>query len=184
MTGAWFRSIYSNSQTLQRPVSDVVGGVTVGQRYVGIYDTLEGRVNTRFNTNFMFDTQIPRLGLIFSTAVECLWRTSTAELPQNNTPSAYIDVADGLEHPYTPEAVAAEPLLRYLDKPSVTDVQSLSVPMALYVNLKATKEIGRRMRVAVFVNRILDYLPDYTSNGFVVRRSADAYFGMEINLTL
>ena len=183
ITGAWFRSTYSNSMRLQRPVGDVVNGTSVSDRYVGIYDTDEGRVNEQFNTNFMFDTQISRLGLIFSTTVECMWRTSTEELPDNHTPSAYIDVHDGMEHPYTEEAVAAEPLLRFLSKQN-TSSQKLMVPMAMYVNLKATKEIGRYMRIALFVNRILDCLPDYTSNGLLVRRSSGLYFGMELNFTI
>lgn len=184
VTGAWFRSVYSNSQRVQRSVGDVAGGVAVGQYYAGVYNTLEGRVNTRFNTNFMFDTQVARLGLIFSTTVECMWLTSTTELPENGTPEAYIDVADGSEHPYTAEAVAANPLLAYLSKSSASVPQTLSVPPAVYVNLKATKEIGKLMRVAVFVNRIIDRLPDYKSNGITVRRGTDAYFGMEINITI
>ncbi|MBO5267291.1 MAG: TonB-dependent receptor plug domain-containing protein [Muribaculaceae bacterium] len=183
ITGAWFRSTYSNSMRLQRPVGDVVSGTAVSDRFVGIYDTDEGRVNEQFNTNFMFDTQISRLGLIFSTTVECMWRTSTEELPDNHTPSAYIDVRDGKEHPYTEEAVAAEPLLRFLSKQN-TSSQKLTVPLAMYVNLKATKEIGRYMRIALFVNRILDCLPDYTSNGLLVRRSSGLYFGMELNFTI
>ncbi|MDE6334736.1 MAG: TonB-dependent receptor plug domain-containing protein, partial [Muribaculaceae bacterium] len=183
ITGAWFRSTYSNSMRLQRPVNDVVDGVAVSDRYIGIYDTTEGRVNERVNTNFLFDTQIKSLGLIFSTAIECMWRTSTEELPDNNTPFAYISVADGLEHPYTAQAVAADPLLRYLDKKNST-AQRNSIPMAAYVNLKASKEIGNYMRIALFVNRILDYLPDYTSNGMIVRRSSGLYFGMELNLTI
>ncbi len=183
VTGAWFRSTYSNSMRIQRPVSDVVGGVAVSDRYIGIYDTTEGRVNEKFNTNFLFDTQIRRLGLIFSTAVECMWRTTTEELPDNRTPYAYISAADGLEHPYTVEAVAADPLLKFLEKPTAA-MQRLSVPMAVYVNFKASKEIGRYMCIALFVNRILDYLPDYTSNGFTVRRSSGLYFGMELNISI
>ncbi len=58
------------------------------------------------------------------------------------------------------------------------------VPIALYVNLKATKQIGRKVRLSAFVNRILDYLPDYTANGLRVRRTSEAYFGMEATLTL
>ena len=91
--------------------------------------------------------------------------------------------SDGKEHPYTEEAVAAEPLLRFLSKQN-TSSQKLTVPMAMYVNLKATKEIGRYMRIALFVNRILDCLPDYTSNGLLVRRSSGLYFGMELNFTI
>jgi len=183
VTGAWFRSVYSNSQRLQRTVNDVVGGQAVYQRYVGIYQVDEGRLNERINTNFLFDTQIPRLGLIFSTGVECMWHVKTRSLAANWTPVAYVSVADGMEHAYTPEAVAADPLLRYLEKPA-TDTQWVSIPTAVYVNLKVTKKIGRYLNLSAFANRIVDYLPDYESNGMTVRRTADIYFGMELNLTI
>ncbi len=183
VTGAWMRSRYSNSQLLFDPVNDVVGGVAVSDRYVGLYNTDDGRVNEQFNTNFMFDTQLPRLGLVFSTTLQCMWYVKTRRLPQTGTPDAYISSVDGLLHAF--EDGAADPMLAYLIQsynPALYD--SYTVPTALYVNLKATKTIGKWLRVAVFVNRILDYLPDYKSNGLTVRRSSDAYFGMELNFTL
>ncbi len=183
ITGAWFRSVYSNSQMLQDPVSVVADGVTVSDYYIGIYDTKEGRTNNRFNTNFLFDTQIPKLGLVFSTTVECLWLTSTEALPRTGRPVSYISAEDGLTHPFTDEAVAANPILRHLIY-SVNPGIKLTTPPAIYVNLKATKRIGKYLNVALFVNRIIDYLPDYKSNGVTIRRSADAYFGMELNFTL
>ena len=177
------RSRYPNSQLLFDPVNDVVGGVAVSDRYVGLYNTDDGRVNEQFNTNFMFDTQLPRLGLVFSTTLQCMWYVKTRRLPQTGTPDAYISSVDGLLHAF--EDGAADPMLAYLIQsynPALYD--SYTVPTALYVNLKATKTIGKWLRVAVFVNRILDYLPDYKSNGLTVRRSSDAYFGMELNFTL
>ena len=60
----------------------------------------------------------------------------------------------------------------------------MSIPTAVYVNLKVTKKIGRYLNLSAFANRIVDYLPDYESNGMTVRRTADIYFGMELNLTI
>lgn len=183
VTGAWFRSTYSNSMRLQRPVSDVVGGTPVCEKFIGVYETDEGRVNERLNTNFLFDTQIPRLGLIFSTGIECVWYVRSSALRDNWSPAAYISVGDGAEHPYTSEAVAAEPLLRYLAKPSGT-THPVTIPIAVFVNIKVTKKVGRRLTISAFADRIVDYLPDYESNGLNMRRSADLYFGMELNLTI
>jgi hypothetical protein len=59
-----------------------------------------------------------------------------------------------------------------------------TVPTALYLNLKVTKKIGRWLKMSAFVNRIVDYLPDYKSNGLTIRRTSDAYFGMEAVVTL
>ena len=56
--------------------------------------------------------------------------------------------------------------------------------MSMVVNLKVTKEIGKFMRLSFFANKILDYLPDYTANGKVIRRNASPYFGVEAGFTI
>ena len=184
VTGAWFRSLYSNSQSLFKPVSDVVGNTAVSDRYVGLYDTEEGRENSQFNTNFTFDTQVPRWGLVFTTSVQCMWYVRTRRLAENGTPTHYISAADGELHPFT-SADTDDLMLQYLVRyfnPQSFDTQT--VPMAMYLNFKASKRIGRYLNISAFVNRIVDYLPAYKSNGLTIRRYADAYFGMEINLTI
>lgn len=184
VTGAWFRSTYTNSQQMYSTVSDVVAGVIVSNRYVGLYDWNDGRVNEQLNTNFMFDTQVKRWGLVFTTNVQCMWFESTRRMSQDGMPVAYIDVADGQLHPYTADLLS-HPLLQFLTKYYNSDVyKRQTTPTAVYINLKATKEIGKHLKVAVFVNRILDYLPDYKSNGLTIRRSSDPYFGMELNFSL
>lgn len=184
ITGAWFKSTYSNSQMLYSTVSDVVGDVSVSDRYVGLYDTNDGRVNEQFNTNFMLDTQVPTWGLVFTTTVQCMWYVKTTRLWQNGVPVKYLDAEDGVLHDYTVVS-ANDTYLKYLVKTYNDDVyRTQRVPLALYVNLKATKTIGRYMKLAVFVNRIIDHLPDYKSNGLIVRRSSTPYFGMELNVKL
>lgn len=184
ITGAWFRTRYSNSMMIFEPVTDVVNGVAVSDKYVGLYDTNDGRINTQFNTNFMFDTQLPRLGLVFTTTIQCMWHVKTRRLEENGTPSSYLSAEDGLLHTFDATA-ANDPALKYLIRYySPTLYDTYTIPTAVYVNLKATKTIGRWLRVSAFVNRILDYLPDYTSHGFKVRRNSEAYFGMELNFTL
>lgn len=185
VTGAWFRSTYSNSQMLYSTVSDVVDNIVINNKYIGLYDTNDGRVNEQLNTNFMFDTQVPRRGLIFTTTVQCMWFVKTTRLWQNGVPTRYMDAADGLTHDYNDEAVAGNYLLEYLVKTYNSEVyRPQRVPRAVYVNFKATKTIGRYMKLAVFVNRIIDHLPDYTSNGLTVRRSSSPYFGMEMNVKI
>lgn len=183
VTGAWFRTLYSNSQMLFDPVDDVVGGTAVSDRYVGLYDTNDGRVNEQFNTNFMFDTQIPRFGLVFTATVQCMWYVKSRRLRQDGTPKAYLDAIDGLLHDFD-SAEADAQLASLVRHYSEALFDTYTVPPALYLNLKVSKTIGRWLRMAVFVNRIADYLPSYTRNGLRVRRSADAYFGMELNFTL
>lgn len=184
INGAWFRSTYTNSLPMFETVTDVVDNRPVSDTYVGLYDWNDGRINEQFNTNFMLDTQVPEWGLIFSTSVQCVWFVSTRQMWRNGVPVSYIDVADGALHPYT-EQSAADPYLQFLIKTYNDDsFRRQTVPIALYVNLKVTKTIGRWLRLSLFANRLLDYLPDYTSNGLLIRRNVDPYFGMELNFSL
>ncbi len=184
ITGAWFHTRYSNSQMQYQSVSDVVDGAAVSNTYVGLYDSDDGRVNDQFNTNFMFDTQITRWGLIFSTSIQCMWWVKTTRLRENGVPAYYLSAIDGELHPYLPED-RNDKLLQFLVKTYSDAVyDTYKIPTAIYVNLKATKEIGKHLRIAVFVNRLIDFLPEYKSNGQVVRRSSNPYFGMELNFSI
>lgn len=184
ITGAWFKTTYSNSQMLFSEVTDVVNGSAVSDRYVGLYDYRDGRVTEQVNTNFMIDTQIPRWGLIFTTTLQCMWWVKTTRIPLDGRPVQYLDAADGEMHAYD-AAAENDPALRYLIKTYNGDTfKTVKVPFAAYLNLKATKKIGDHVKIALFVNRIIDWLPDYRANGLLVRRASNAYFGMELNLSI
>ena len=182
VSGAWFHTRYSNSRQLYQTVTDMVGDKAVSDLYVGLYDTNDGRINDQFNTNFMFDTQIPRWGLIFSSTIQCLWWVKTKRMEENGVPSGYLSAEDGELHPYMPED-ANDLIKKFLIKPINQELfRQQTIPPAVYFNFKATKKIGEWLRISAFVNRIIDYLPDYRSNGVLIRRTSSAYFGMEANL--
>ncbi len=184
VTGAWLRTTYSNSQMLFQTVSDVVDGSPVRNSFVGYYNTNDGRVNEQLSTNITFDTQIPRWGLIFTTSVQNVWYVSTTKLWQNGVPDFYLDVADGQLHPYTADS-RTDKMLQFLVQTYNSELyRRQTTPMAMYVNLKATKKVGSHLRIAVFANRLIDYLPSYKSNGLTVRRSTNPYFGMELVFSL
>ena len=184
VTGAWFRTTYSNSQMLFSEVTDVVNGSAVSDRYVGLYDYSDGRVTEQVNTNFMIDTQIPRWGLVFTTTLQCLWWVKTTRIPVNGRPVEYLDATDGKMHPYD-ESAAADETLRYLVKTYNDETfKTVRIPFAGYLNIKATKTIGKHVRIALFVNRMIDWLPDYKANGLLIRRASSAYFGMELNVSI
>lgn len=54
----------------------------------------------------------------------------------------------------------------------------------MYLNFKASKDFGKYLNLSLFVDRILDYTPDYDSNGYTIRRNINPYFGMELNFRL
>ena len=185
INGAWFRSTYSNSQPMFIPVSGhTIGNTPVSNKYIGFYETQDGSVNQSFNTNFMADTYIKRLGLSFSVTAECTWFESSKLLVQNGVPTAYMNTK-GEILPYT-EADRHHPykqwlVMQYNDEMFVKN----TVPFYMFVNLKVTKTFGNYLNLALFVDRILDYMPDYkTNSGMTVRRTSRPYFGIELNFTI
>ena len=178
--GGWYRTTYVNSIPEYSTVSTVINNTAVSDQYVGLYRWNDGYVKDRFNTNLILDTQLPKLGLIFSTSVQVTWYTASRREWQDGTPIAYLST-DGILHAYTSES-AKDAVLQWLTKSVSNDLTGFNrVPISGFINLKATKEIGRIARLALFVNQMIDYTPDYTSNGITVRRNLSPYFGMELN---
>lgn len=184
ITGAWFHTEYTNSQPMLETVTAVINNVTIKDKYVGLYDWSDGRVNDRVNTNFTFDTQIPEWKLIFTTSFQCIWLVRTKVKWKNGTPVAYLSAEDGLLHEFTDESADDIYLQQLIKTYSDDQFKPFTVPMSMTVNLKVTKEIGQYMRLAFFANKILDYLPDYEANGRVVRRNASPYFGVEASFNI
>ncbi len=184
VTGAWFRTLYQNSQPMYESVSTVVDNQPVREKYVGLYDWNDGRENDRLNTNVTFDTQIPEWKLVFTTSLQCMWLVRTQQMWKNGTPMAYLSAEDGELHDYTSESVSDPYLMQLVKNYNQDSFKPFTVPMSMVVNLKVTKEIGKYMRLSFFANKILDYLPDYTANGKVVRRNAAPYFGVEAGITI
>lgn len=184
VTGAWFRTLYQNSQPMYESVSTVVDNQPVREKYVGLYDWNDGRENDRLNTNVTFDTQIPEWKLIFTTSVQCMWLVRTQQMWKNGTPMTYLSAEDGELHDYTSESAGDPYLMQLVKNYNQDSFKPFTVPMSMVVNLKVTKEIGKYMRLSFFANKILDYLPDYTANGKVVRRNASPYFGVEAGITI
>lgn len=182
ISGAWFKTIYKNSGAQYKlPQSPVINGKEL--KYVGLYDWEDGTERQQFSTNFMFDTYLQRLGLIFSTSAQCTWFTSTRNLWNDGTPIAYID-AKGESHPFA-NADLSDAQLKYLVQTySDSYFDTNTVPFAMDINLKATKKFGKHVSIAVFVNKMLTVYPDYTrgDSDLVIRRQASPYFGMEANL--
>lgn len=185
MNGAWFRTTYKNSQAMFDPsvTTEVVNAIPVNTKYVGYYNWTEGYEKQQFNTTFILDTYLKQLGLTFSTWVECIWFESSRRLPQNGMPVAYMDVT-GKVYPFTGED-AGDTYKQWLVQRYNEEVfRKMTTPFCMYVNLKATKDFGKFLRLALFVDRLLDYAPDYKSNGYTIRRNVNPYFGMELNIKL
>lgn len=182
VNGAWFHTRLTNSDGLWYKPSTIVNGKEL--YYAGYYDDPDGSVYQSINTNFTFDTDVPRLGLNVSLTVQNMWFTSTRQLPRSGMPTQYIGI-DGEIHPWT-GADAENPYLQQLIRRySSTAFDVREVPVATQFNIKATKRFWRdRIGLALYVNRLISITPDYMQYGIVQRRYSSPYFGMEMNLKI
>lgn len=185
VNGAWLRTTYQNSQAMfsTEKLTAVVGNTAVKDLYVGLYDWTDGTVRESFNTNLIADVHIPKIGLTVSATLELNWYSATRTLEKNGTPVAYMNT-DGVLTPYTEED-KHDPYLQWLVFQYNADMFTRRVvPFAGYLNFRVQKSVTRYATVAFFVNKLLDFLPDYEVDGITIHRTASPYFGMEINLTI
>ncbi|MDE7396404.1 MAG: TonB-dependent receptor plug domain-containing protein, partial [Muribaculum sp.] len=151
ISGAYFKTVQSNSQPLWYHPTVIVNGSEL--KYVGLYDDTDGMIYKSANTNVMFDTDIPSLGLNFSVSAQTMWFTSTQTIWRDGTPTHYVGI-DGIVHPYTAES-AADPYLHQLQR-TFNSFDEVRVPVETAFNFKATKRFWKdRIFLALYVNRLL-----------------------------
>ena len=182
--GAWFHTTYSAGEPeYYAGSSQQINGITINNRYLGIYAWNNGYVKDQFTSNLIADTYLDRLGLILSATAECYWLGKTLAPTRNPRPIAYVDVA-GVEHPYT-DADATDVYKRWLVLSNVRQTQLVLRERAyMCLNMKASKQFGRYATLSFFADRLLAIAPDYEVNGYIVRRVFTPYFGMELNFKL
>ena len=191
LNGAWLRTVYSNSERMYSTEKSpgVVNGVNVQDHYIGLYNWTEGYIRESLNSNLVADVYIQQIGLTVSATLETTIYTASKTLEKNGVPEAYISSKDGQLHPYD-AAAAQDPILKTL----IFDYNSglfirRTVPFEGYLNLRVQKSITKFANIALYVNRLLDILPDYQVSGangsmVTIHRTASPYFGMEINLNI
>ena len=189
LNGAWLRTEYTNSGQMFSTEQDpgVVNGVTVFDHYIGLYDWKEGSVRESLNSNLVADVYIQKIGLTVSATFEATFYTTSRTLQRDGKPIAYMSSKDGQMHVYD-EAAASDPVLKTLTFVFKNAIRE-HVPFAGFLNLRVQKSITKYANIALYVNRLLDVLPDYRVSGadggqITIHRSASPYFGMEVNLTI
>lgn len=183
--GAWFDSQYRNSMPVYQPMGKEIILDGKKQQYIGLYHTDDGYSQQNFTSKLTIDNYLPDLGMSFMTSFQFSWFAKNKNTPKNGMPISYIGI-DGIELPYTTaslqDPVLQHLLIRYNDS---MFLQS-KTPMRMNINLKATKNIGKKIRLAMFVNRLLQYNKSYQSNGIEFRSRGlnSPYFGMELNVNI
>jgi hypothetical protein len=191
VNGAWLRTVYSNSERMfsTEKSPGVVNGVNVQDHYIGLYNWTEGYIRESLNSNIVADVHIPKIGLTVSATFEMTFFTASKTLEKNGRPESYIASSDGLLHPYD-AAAEQDAILKTLIFDYNTGLfERRTVPFEGYLNLRVQKTITKYATIALYVNRLLDVLPDYKVSGanggqVTIHRTASPYFGMEINLNI
>jgi len=180
--GAYFRTEYENSVPEYYRPSYIVQGKPFP--YIGVYDRNDGTLYEVLNTNLMFDTQIPRLGLIFSTSLQCQWFTGQQSKENDPAPIGYIDKT--LTYHQWSDAAEKDGVLSLLVRDYTSTMYEYTrVPFSMNVNLKVSKKLYRdKVTCSLFVNKIFDVTPNYYHNDALVRRSVTPYFGMELDFRI
>lgn len=186
INGAWLRTVYQNSHAMfsTDKLNQTVDNTAVKDLYIGLYDWNDGTIRENLNTNIIADVYIKKIGLTVSATFELNWYTATQTIEKNGTPIAYISAKDGKLHAYS-EADKTDKYLQWLNFNYNPDVfRRKNIPFAGFLNLRVQKSITKYANIALYVNKLLDYMPDYEVDGITIHRAASPYFGMEVNLTL
>lgn len=184
ISGAYLRTVYSNSEGFYSKSNKVIDNNPIP--YVGWYEEPDGLIRRSFNTNFMFDTYLEKLKLLFSFSAQCHWFSDQQTERKSGVPVYYVD-KQGNKYAYT-EQSAEDMYLQWLKVPynEVLFERSKLEHFNLNVNLKVTKRLYQdRINLALFVNRLLSIYPDYHRNGTRIRQiGRSPYFGMELNFNI
>lgn len=182
LQGAWYRTLYGNSLPMAyRPIV-VIGGRKYP--YVGFYYGRHDRDTERFHTLVRTDTHIPSLKMIFSCHMQMIWFTARQDMHYSGMPEYWVDEY-GKRHDGK-DLDLKDPLQKQLYTPVPDYVfDRWKEPMSASLNVKMTKEIGKNIKVSLFVNNLLTYDPVYESNLKTKHQAwRTPFFGSELRLKL
>lgn len=159
--------------------------------YVGIYETSGLLSNVQkwklCSSRFQCITQVPRIGLITSLALQAVWLDKQQRGMGHRkriNPVFYLD-SEGNSHKFTP-AMAADN--RYsdlvLDAGTSAMFQEDSFGPYFLLNLRVTKEIGKHVSVAFCANNLTRSKPKRWSHSTQQYSllNPDLYYGAELNI--
>ncbi|MCE1198788.1 MAG: TonB-dependent receptor [Marinilabiliales bacterium] len=170
----------------------------------------KSNIHQRLNTNFRLITHIPEIRMIVSLNAQVIWMDKTAFYWNSNGEAVAYSLSDKNERTYgvydQGKPLYVDPV-GYYDKqmqfhpwdvqtssaaPYATMVQSLdsnyflneNYPVYWQLNLKVTKEIGKRVRFSFFGNNLFNNRPyvEVVRSSSYIRMNQPAYFGAELTI--
>ncbi len=188
INGAYYDSQYGT--TLPEVSYSGIVIANASYPYVATYENYARWDYKQLNTNFWFNTHIPRFGLMFTNFFQVVWIDSNQYYDERNIYPSHLMGFDGVQRPILDSEIESirnyEEVYRYLEK-SITPLNyALNPnPISMVWNIKATKELMGFARLSFFVNNIIDVNPKYTSGSLTTGRNwVNPYFGMELFINL
>ncbi len=192
----WTKS-YRNKEYISIPLGDQANQLP----YVSVFAAGEGALRTRFNTNIIAVTNIPKLRLVFSTTLQVIWldtyktiMPNVVPLKQTNADNtkyfAKIPIAL-MDKQYNRIAVNTDDLLLpknefYISKYEERYFFTEKEPIHFQLNLKISSEIGENAKFSFFANNITMYNPKYKQirSSSIKMLNSKMYFGLELTFLL
>lgn len=184
INGAYYKTMYTSGvPVMERPVT-MVNGENIP--YVGIYDGYDKEFAETFNTNFWFNTHLPKWKLIFTNFIQIIWMQKDKLATDVDVyPEHYMDL-DGNIHNYDLTSMTSDPILGTLKRDFLAaKYNENSEPVSLLWNIKATKEFSRHAKLSFFADNIIQINPKYQDKyRHSIRNQRKPFFGLELTLNL
>lgn len=188
INGAYYKTKYGTTDPVYYYPDEYIAGNPYP--YTGIYYTGEYDEKIRFNTNMWINTHIPKFRLVFTNFFQLLWVNSQQFFDNhNNYPDYYfgadgnlIEVTEQVKQQIDNDHVYLRRLKRFND---IEDYELNEEPVSFLWNIKATKELGDRVKLSFFVDNIIDINPIYKNKAQQTERKwENPFFGLEMIITL
>ena len=190
--GYLYTKNYTGSETQMLPT----GSGAEQLPFVAVYPAGSGKERTRFNTNIIAVSHIPKLRLVFTTTLQIIWKNSykyflgggqpwNYESPAKDyivkAPVALID-KEGTRYDIPKEDILNIEYDDYLVKYTSDYFNAESQPIHYQLNLKVSSEIGSKARFAFFANNFTMHNPKYKSKrtNSTITLNSPLYFGLEL----
>lgn len=183
LNGAYYLTVYTKGiPVMYRPIVKEFGEK---YPYVGIYQGDTHLYCSRLNTNIWVNTHIKRFGLIFTNFVQVIWFAKERRGNEEHVlPSHYLDLNGTIHEIDQDEIATTDGIFRYLRRErSELYYRTETKPISVFVNLKASKELGKHIKLSFFINNLIDINPHYKSADKTTEKEwAIPFFGAELTV--
>ncbi len=181
--------------------------------YLPVYPGGDGDVLERLNSKFQIVTHIPELKMVTSLSTQVIWfeKATSYWSDDSGNPLYYskgpnngknYGVTEGVDniyvdpiglydksmvyHPWEENMANGSPYSFMVKSYKSDKYNTISYPVTVQFNLKLTKEIGQRAKLAFFANNLFNSRPLFKNpnTDYYVRRNESAYFGAEFKFIL